>query len=75
MAEDFLVRRKLPISSDRIITVMDEYDKTREINGLIAASAVTGCKNCKIVTFNQTMTLQHDGISIEMLPAWRMNVL
>lgn len=73
---DFVVQRRGAVADlIQVCWALDEYNKTREINGLIAASAVTGCENCKIVTFNQTITLQHEGVTIEVLPAWRMNVL
>lgn len=70
---DFVVQRRgTVVELIQVCWTLDENNKAREINGLIAASVVTGCKNCKIATFNQTMTLQHEGITIEVLPAWRI---
>jgi hypothetical protein len=53
---------------------LDSDNEKREVAGLIAASKVTGCKNCKIVTFNQSMTLHSQDLQITVVPAWELEV-
>lgn len=69
---DFVVQR-----GDRVTELiqvcwnLNEENMEREVGGLLAASAETGCAHCKIVTFNQHQIIERDGITIEVLPAWR----
>ena len=50
---------------------LDDNNLSREVEGLVAASSYTGCKNCKIVTYNQQRTIDHDGLSIDVVPVWK----
>lgn len=70
---DFVVQRGGGISElIQVCWALDETNQTREIGGLLAASAVTGCEKCKIITFNQAKTLQYGNLSIDVIPAWRL---
>ena len=50
---------------------LDDNNLSREVEGLVAASCYTGCKNCTIVTYNQQRTIDHDGLSINVVPVWK----
>ena len=50
---------------------LDDNNLSREVEGLVAASSYTGCKNCTIVTYNQQRTKDHDGLSIDVVPVWK----
>ena len=50
---------------------LDDNNLSREVEGLVAASCYTGCKNCTIVTYNQQRTIDHDGLSIDVVPVWK----
>lgn len=42
----------------------------REVNGLVLAAKATSCTNCKIITFDQTQTIERDGLQISVIPIW-----
>ena len=50
---------------------LDDNNLSREVEGLVAASSYTGCKTCTIVTYNQQRTIDHDGLSIDVVPVWK----
>ena len=50
---------------------LDDNNLSREVEGLVAASSYTGCKNCTIVTYNQRRTIDHDGLCINVVPVWK----
>lgn len=71
---DFVVQRGVEI--DKLIQVtwnMDDDDtRRREINGLVEASEVTGCRNLFIITADSSEEIRLDnGSVIHVLPAWR----
>jgi predicted AAA+ superfamily ATPase len=43
----------------------------REVNGLLEAARVTGCKNLKIITADTEKRINSDGAEISVLPAWK----
>lgn len=43
----------------------------REVNGLIQASKATSCTNCKIITFDQTQTIERESLQISVIPIWQ----
>jgi uncharacterized protein len=47
-------------------------NRTREIDGLIAAAKATGCGKCRIITWEQEETILQNGFSISVVPAWRL---
>lgn len=70
---DFVIQRSGQITE--LIQVCLELNDTnyqREIDGLISASAATGCQNCKIITLNQTQTLTYKEFTIDVFPIWKL---
>ena len=70
---DFVIQRGEQI--EELVQVCWELEETnieREVGGLLAASAVTDCRTCKIITFNQQRTIQRGELRIEVLPVWRL---
>ena len=71
---DFVVQRNEQVSElIQVCWELDENNMEREVSGLVAASALTGCKKCKIITFNQQKIIQRGGLDIQVLPAWSLN--
>lgn len=69
---DFVVVKANHI--DQLIQVcwqLNDNNISREVEGIVAASKHTGCKNCTIVTFNQQKTIEHNGLKIKVVPAWK----
>ncbi len=61
---------------DKLIQVTwdmsDEAPRSREINGLLEASAVTGCKNLYIITYDSAEEIEVDEDKlIHVIPVWR----
>lgn len=52
-------------------SMVDSDTRKRELRGLKSASDATGCKNCVIVTFDDDDTLEYEGLTINVEPAWR----
>jgi len=51
---------------------LEETNLEREVGGILAASAVTDCRTCKIITFNQQRIIQRGELRIEVLPIWKL---
>lgn len=71
---DFVVQRGIEI--DRLIQVTwdmsDAETRRREIDGIVEAAEVTGCKNLIIVTADTTEEIKlRNGMTIRVVPAWR----
>lgn len=69
---DFVVVRRGKV--DELVQAcwaLDEDNVKREVGGLLAASAFTGCQNLRIVTFNQQRTYTEEGKTIKVVPAWK----
>lgn len=71
---DFVVQHGMEI--DKLLQVTwnmsDEETRRREINGLVEAAEVTGCKNLYIITAEQQEEIElENGVSIHVIPAWR----
>lgn len=71
---DFIIQRGVEI--DKLIQVTwnmdDDETRRREINGLIEASEVTGCKSLYIITADSSEEIKVDESRvIHVLPAWR----
>lgn len=43
----------------------------RELRGLKVASKITGCRDCSIITFDESDEIMVDGIMIKVLPVWK----
>lgn len=68
---DFVVQRGERVSElVQVCWTLNEENMEREVGGLLAASTVTNCKQCKIITFCQQQTIEREGIRIEVLPIW-----
>ncbi len=68
---DFVVQRGERVSElVQVYWTLNEENMEREVGGLLAASTVTNCKQCKIITFCQQQTIEREGIRIEVLPIW-----
>ncbi len=71
---DFVVQRGSEI--DRLIQVTwdmsDMNTRQREINGIIEAAEVTGCKNLSIITADTSDEIRlSNGLTIRVIPAWQ----
>lgn len=69
---DFVIVRSGHV--DELVQVcweLDSENSKREFDGLAAASAATGCTNCRIITFDQDGTYDHNGLKINVSQAWR----
>ncbi len=70
---DFIVLRSGKVAElVQICCELTPENKDREINGLVAAAKVTGCRKCQIITFEQEETIRYDGFDISVVSAWRM---
>lgn len=71
---DFVIQRGVEIDSLIQVTwnMDDQETRQREINGLIEASDVTGCRNLFIITADSGEEIRlSDNRIINVLPAWR----
>ena len=70
---DFVVQREERV--EKLIQVCwrlaDSDTRGRELRGLKTASEATGCRDCFIVTFDEDEELEHDGLNIRVVPAWK----
>ncbi len=71
---DFVLQSGTQVSKLIQVTwqMEDPETRKREINGLLEASAATGCQNLTIITaFKEEDILLEDGRHIQVLPAWK----
>lgn len=69
---DFVVQRNGQVSElIQVCWELDDSNINREIGGLVAASTATNCKNCKIITYNQSRKIQNNGVAIDVVPIWK----
>lgn len=69
---DFVVQRGDQVTELlQVCWALDASNTEREVKGLLAASAFTGCTNCKIITHNQQTSIQQGDLTIEVLPVWK----
>ena len=71
---DFVVQRGVDIESLIQVTwtLNDEETRSREINGLVEAAEVTGCRKLFIITADTSEDISLDnGMIIHVTPAWR----
>ena len=70
---DFVVQKgERIVELIQVCWTLNEDNIEREVAGLLAASSVTGCEQCKIITFAQRETIERDGVKVEVLPIWGM---
>jgi uncharacterized protein len=70
---DFLrVEKQSAIELVQACWSIDDPDtEKREVNGLMEAARITGCKKLKIITADTEKKLLIDGTEIAVLPAWK----
>ena len=69
---DFLIQKGERIEDlVQVCWELTPENRIREIKGLKAASEATGCKSCRIVTFDQEETIESEGLVISIVPAWK----
>ena len=62
---DFVVQRAGVVTElVQVCWSLDKSNRNREYAGLYAASQATGCRACRIVTFEQTETVEYKGLTI-----------
>lgn len=71
---DFVVQRGERIAElIQVCWTLNDDNREREVGGLLAASAATGCLRCRIVTLSQRQSMEFEGIKVEVVPAWELN--
>jgi predicted AAA+ superfamily ATPase len=63
------------VTEDQAIQVtldLTPMNRPREVRGLIEAARMAGVRRATILTLDQTDRLREEGITIEVLPAWRL---
>lgn len=69
---DFVVQNGERVESLYQVTwQLNDADKEREINGLLAASEATGCMDLNIITYDQSSTINIGDNTIRVIPAWK----
>lgn len=64
---DFVVQRSYSVTElIQVCWDLDQDNLDRELSGLVEASKVTGCNNCRIVTFDKDDTISYDGINVKV---------
>ena len=70
---DFVVQRENRVEElVQACWELTKENRTREINGLLAASEATACRNCRIITFEQEENVTENGLTIPVVPAWKL---
>ena len=70
---DFVVQRDEHIETlvQACWSIEDEDTRRRELRRIKAAADATGCRNCTIVTADENETLDYEGLTVEIVPAWK----
>ena len=70
---DFLIQKgENPHELVQVCWELTAENRSREIKGLTEAARATGCHNCQIITYEQEETIHQDGLTISVVPAWRL---
>ena len=70
---DFLIQKGEDIHElVQVCWELTAENRSREIKGLTEAARATGCHNCRIITYEQEETIHEDGLTISVVPAWRL---
>lgn len=54
--------------------IHDQETRQREIDGLLEASAATGCQNLIIITFDEEGEIIEQGQQIQIIPVWKWTI-
>ena len=69
---DFVIQRSESIVQlIQVCWELTEENYERELSGLLAASEYTGCRNCKVITFDRTGSLEYRGLKVQIEAVWR----
>jgi hypothetical protein len=52
-------------------TVQDESTLEREVNALVKVQSRLACRRNVIVTAEEEMTIERNGMTIDVVPAWK----
>lgn len=70
---DFLIQKGEDIHElVQVCWELTAENRSREIKGITEAARATGCHNCRIITYEQEETIHQDGLTISVVPAWRL---
>ena len=74
---DFVLQRNESVVQLIQVTwdMTDEGTRTREIDGILEASQVTGCDKLFIITKEEECLIEIEGKRIQVLPAWKWLLL
>ena len=69
---DFVIQRSESIVQlIQVCWELTEENYERELSGVLAASEYTGCRNCKVITFDRTGSLEYRGLKVQIEAVWR----
>lgn len=70
---DFVVQRSQSVAElIQVCWNLTPENIEREVNGLIEASKVTSCTKCRIITFEQSQSIEKNGQTIDVVPIWKL---
>lgn len=70
IADQMQVTQLIQVSWD----IHDQETRQREIDGLLEASAATGCQNLLIITFDEEGEIIEQGQQIQIIPVWKWTI-
>lgn len=73
---DFLITDQMQVTQLIQVSwdIHDQETRQREIDGLLEASAVTGCQNLIIITFDEEGEIIEQGQQIQIIPLWKWTI-
>lgn len=73
---DFLITDQMQVTQLIQVSwdIHDQETRQREIDGLLEASAATGCQNLIIITFDEEGEIIEQGQHIQIIPLWKWTI-
>lgn len=73
---DFLITDQMQVTQLIQVSwdIHDQETRQREIDGLLEASAATGCQNLIIITFDEEGEIIEQGQQIQIIPVWKWTI-
>lgn len=73
---DFLITDQMQVTQLIQVSwdIHDQETRQREIDGLLEASAATGCPNLIIITFDEEGEIIEQGQQIQIIPVWKWTI-
>lgn len=73
---DFLITDQMQVTQLIQVSwdIHDQETRQREIDGLLEASAATGCQNLIIITFDEEGEIIEQGQQIQIIPLWKWTI-